>query len=72
MFGVKLNEEGLCVMIRWSTPRHRPLYPHEIDVVPIPQVAGWAPGTVWTGAENLAPPELDPLTVQTVASRYTD
>jgi hypothetical protein len=23
--------------------------------VPIVQVAGWAPGLVWTGAENLAP-----------------
>jgi hypothetical protein len=30
---------------------------------------------VWTGAENLAPPPppgFDPLTVQAVASRYTD
>jgi hypothetical protein len=25
------------------------------DPVPIVQEAGWAPGTVWTGAENLAP-----------------
>ena len=25
------------------------------DPVPIIQEAGWAPGTVWTGAENLAP-----------------
>ena len=25
------------------------------DLVPIVQEAGWAPGTVWTGAENLAP-----------------
>jgi hypothetical protein len=29
-----------------------------------------APGPVWTGAENLAPPRFDPLTVQPVASRY--
>jgi len=29
-------------------------------------------GSVWTGVENLAPPEFDPLTVQSVASRYTD
>ena len=26
------------------------------DPVPIVQEAGWAPGPVWTGAENLAPP----------------
>ena len=25
------------------------------DTVPIVQEAGWAPGPVWTGAENLAP-----------------
>ena len=25
------------------------------DLVPIVQGAGWAPGTVWTHAENLAP-----------------
>jgi hypothetical protein len=33
--------------------RHAPaaLYPE-----PIVQDAGWAPGPVWTGAENLAPP----------------
>jgi hypothetical protein len=27
----------------------------ETDPVPIVQEAGWAPGPVWTGAENLAP-----------------
>ena len=36
-----------------ATPR--PLYPQERDPVPIVQEAGWAPGPVWTGAENLAP-----------------
>jgi hypothetical protein len=30
------------------------LYPGE-EPVPIVQEAGWAPGPVWTGAENLAP-----------------
>jgi hypothetical protein len=25
------------------------------DPVPIVQYAGWAPGTVWIGAENLSP-----------------
>ena len=30
-----------------------------------PQEAGWAPGTVWTDAENLAPPPgFEPRTVQ--------
>jgi len=32
-----------------------PLYPRERDPVPILQEAGWAPGPVWTGAENLSP-----------------
>ena len=35
-----------------ATPRL--IYPRETDPVPIVQQAGWAPGTVWTGAENLA------------------
>ena len=36
--------------------RHAPaaLYPGK-DPVPTVQEAGWAPGPVWTGAENLAP-----------------
>ena len=42
------------------------------DLVPIVQEAGWASGPVWTGAENLAPPEVDPRTIQPVGSRYTD
>jgi len=33
----------------------RPLYPRERYPVPIAQEAGWAPGLVLTGAENLAP-----------------
>jgi hypothetical protein len=35
-----------------TTPR--PLYPREIDPVPIVQEAGWASGPAWTDAENLA------------------
>jgi hypothetical protein len=51
----------------------RPLFAPEKDPVPIVQEAGWAPGTVWTGAENLAPlPGFDPWTAQPVASHYTD
>jgi len=51
----------------------RPLFTPGKDPVPIVQEAEWAPGPVWTGAENLAPHrEFDPRTVQPVASRYTD
>ena len=32
-----------------------PLFTHRKELVPIVQEAGWAPGPVWTGAENLAP-----------------
>jgi hypothetical protein len=33
--------------------------------------ARWAPGPVWSGAENLAPPSVfDPWTVHLVASRF--
>ena len=36
--------------------RHAPASPYPgKDPVPIVQEAGWAPGPVWTGAENLAP-----------------
>ena len=31
-----------------------PIYPPGKDPVPIVQEAGWAPGSVWTGAEYLA------------------
>ena len=37
----------------WSTPRSG-RFSHRKDPVPIVQEAGWAPGTVWTGVENLA------------------
>jgi hypothetical protein len=46
--------------------------PHERDPVPTVWEAGWTPGPVWTGAENLVPTVLDPRTVQPVASRNTD
>ena len=55
--------------------RHAPaaLYPGK-DPVPIVQVAGWAPGPVWTGqVRKISPPlGFDPRTVQPVASLYTD
>jgi len=45
----------------------RPLFTPVKDPIPIVQEAGWAPGLVWTGAENLTPPPgFDPQTVQPV------
>ena len=38
----------------WST-RHPGCFTPGKDPVPIVQEDGWAPGTVWTGEENLAP-----------------
>ena len=38
-----------------STSRPAPSLPRGKDPVPNVQEAGWAPGPVWTGAENLAP-----------------
>jgi len=49
-----------------------PLCLQERQLVPIAQEAVWAPGTIWTGVENLAPTKFDPLAVQPIASRYTD
>jgi len=34
----------------------RPLYPRVREPVPIVQEDGWAPGPVWTGAEDLTLP----------------
>ena len=39
-----------------STPR--PLFTPGKDTVHIVQEAGWAPGTVWTGGENLTPTRI--------------
>ena len=36
----------------------RPLFTPGKDPVPIVQEAGWAPGPVWTGAENLDPTRI--------------
>jgi hypothetical protein len=41
----------------WSTPRTGRFTPwkYRLSIV---YEAGWAPGPVWTGAENLAPPGI--------------
>jgi hypothetical protein len=36
----------------------RPLYSQERDRIRIVQEVGWAPGPVWTGAENLVPSRI--------------
>ena len=56
----------------WSRPRPGWFTPGK-DRVPIVQEARWAPGPVWTGAENLAPHRDSTLgPSKPVASRYTD
>jgi hypothetical protein len=55
----------------WLAPRPGRFTPVK-DPVPIVHEAGWAPGPVWTCAKNPAPTGIDPRTVQSVASRYTD
>jgi hypothetical protein len=55
--------------------RHAPApLAQERDRAPTVQEGEWAPGPVWTRAENLDPPPpgFDPRTDQPVASRYTD
>jgi hypothetical protein len=39
----------------------RPLFTPGKDQVPIVQEAGWAPGPVWTGVENLTPTGIQSL-----------
>ena len=55
----------------WPAPRPGRFTPGK-DPVLILQEAGWAPGPVWTGTENLAPTGFDSRIFQPVASRYTD
>jgi hypothetical protein len=42
-------------MLRITHVEMLPLETKDKDPVTIVQEAGWAPGPVWTGAENLAP-----------------
>jgi hypothetical protein len=45
-------------------PTTQPLFPRERATVPIVYEAGWAPGPVRTGAENLSPLGFDSRTGQ--------
>jgi hypothetical protein len=58
----------------WWCSASRPgrFYPRERDPVTTVQEAGWAPGPVWTGAENLDPMGFDPRTIQTIVNHYTN
>jgi hypothetical protein len=47
-------------------------FPPGKDAVPIVQEAGWAPGPVWTGAENLALTGIRSPDHPALVSRYTD
>ena len=73
--GIRVSLLFFNLDVRWGwvvNAAPRPLGSRERDPVPLVQEAGWDPGPVSTGAENLAPPGFDPRTVQPVASRYTD
>ena len=48
-----LSSTSALDMGGWSTPRPGRFTPGK-KPVPIVQEAGWAPGPVWMGAENLA------------------
>ena len=54
MYNSALSLTWAVDVCAWSTPRSCPFTPGK-DPVPIVQEAGWVPGPVWTGAENLAP-----------------
>jgi hypothetical protein len=49
---VSLNSALVVGSLAYVTPR--PFYPQKIDLVPIVQQVGWAPGSVWTGAQDIA------------------
>jgi hypothetical protein len=53
--------------------RHAPVaFTPGKDPVPILQEAGWAPGSIWIGAENLVTTGIRSPDLPAVASRYTD
>ena len=54
MFSSTLPSTSALDGCGWSTPRLGRFTPGK-DPVPIVQEAWWAPGSVWTGEENIAP-----------------
>ena len=55
--------------VRYQRHASVALYPGK-DPVPIVQEAGWAPGPVWTGVENLVPSEIRFPDRPALVSRY--
>ena len=53
------HDLGTYMVGGWLAPRPGRFTPGK-DAVPIVQEAGWAPGPVWTVAENLAPTGIRP------------
>jgi len=71
MYSSPLSSTSALDGVGWSTSRPGRFTPGK-DPVPVVQEVGWAPGSVGTYAENLAPPPppgFDPRTVQPVLSR---
>jgi len=63
-------------MVVFVNATQRPVYPRKRDPVHIVQEAGWVPGPVWTGEENLVAtgirsPDREGLYVSTTPSRPT-
>jgi hypothetical protein len=57
--GIALPFHDLSTRRGWGVSiMPRPLFTPRKDTVPIVQEAGWAPGLVWTGVENLAPTRI--------------
>ena len=54
MYSSTLPSTSALDRVGWSTPRPGRFTPAK-DPVSIVRKAGWAPGPVWTDAENLAP-----------------
>ena len=72
MYSSTFSSTSALVGGGWSTPRPRPLYPRERRGTHC--TGGWVgprDGLDGCGKSRL-PPGFDPLTVQPVASRYTD
>jgi len=56
----------------WSAARPGRILPPGNARYPFYREAGWAPGPVWTGAENLVPTGIGSRTVQLVVSSNSD
>ena len=55
-----MKAEMVCVWGGGVNATPRPLYPREINPLPIVQEAWWAQEPVWKDTDILPPPELSP------------